>query len=302
MIGLPSLKLSPILGILGFGGGGLNINSTSGSRFLQLSFPSSVTERVDGSYKIVRFNSSQTFRVINYASSPTDNLVDVFVVAGGSGGGGGGNSGGGGGGGIVDFPQFNLSPLPAFVPVGLGGGGGSSNFAGLTAIRGGGGGGSGCSPGNPGGTGGGGGGGAGYRAPACGGGTGFQKTQPNPFSITGDSITYGWGYNGAGGGGGGPRKGGGGGGGAGSGGGGGGYNGGGGGGNGRNLPNPLGGPGNPFPEWSSGQYSKGGNGGGSGGPGARLGNGTSNRTPTLAGDGGGSGQGGIVFMRYRFKN
>lgn len=300
MLDIPNLKLSPILGILGFGGSGLNINSTNGSKYLRFSFPASTTQYTDGNYKVVKFNSSQTVRVINYAVSPTDNQVDVFVIAGGAGG-GGGNSGGGGAGGVVDFPSYNLLSIPSFIPVGVGGGGGNSNFAGLTGIRGGGGGGPGCSSGSPGGSAGGGGGGFGYRAPACGGGTAYQKTQPNPFSITGDSITYGWGYNGGGAGGGGPRKGGGGGGGAGSGGGGGGYNGGGGGGNGRNLPNPLGGPGNPFPVWSGGEYAKGGNGGGGGGGGQVPGTGTSNRTPILAGDGGGSGQGGAVFMRYRFK-
>ena len=76
------------------------------------------------------------------------------------------------------------------------------------------------------------------------------------------------------------------------------YNSGGGGGSGRNLPNPLGGPGNPLPGWDSGQYARGGNGGGGPQP---AGNGTSTHSPALQGNGGGTGQPGIVFMRYKSK-
>ena len=295
MFDLNTIKLSPILSAFGFGASSSSLGGRTGSKFMRFAFPSSYTERTDGNYKIIRFDASQTIRVINYAFSPADNAVDLFIVAGGGNGGGNGISGGGGGaGGIIDYPGFNIASIPYSIPLTIGGTGSPSNFGGLTSIGGGGGGSGGSpsgNPGSPGGSGGGGGGCSGYRCGGGGGGTGWQKTQPNPFGISGDSITYGWGFNGSGAPGPSGRKYAGGGGGAGGNGSQGSPSSSGGGGSGRNLPNPLGGPGNPFPQWSSGQYSKGGNGGQP----------ANNQEPILNGDGGGSGQPGTIFMRYKFK-
>ena len=83
IFGIPDLKLSPLLGIFGFGGSGLNRAAIAGSKHLQFAFPASTTTEQDGDYTVVRFNASQTISVLNYALSGPDNNVDVFVVAGG---------------------------------------------------------------------------------------------------------------------------------------------------------------------------------------------------------------------------
>ena len=140
IFGIPDLKLSPLLGIFGFGGSGLNRAAIAGSKHLQFAFPASTTTEQDGDYTVVRFNASQTISVLNYALSGPDNNVDVFVVAGGGNGGGGpipGRAGGGGAGGVVDRASLDLQPLPQSIPVGVGGAAGASNFGPLVTVRGG---------------------------------------------------------------------------------------------------------------------------------------------------------------------
>ena len=217
-------KESPVLGILGLGGGigrggGVvqGIEASGGSAF------------EIGDYKLHVISSStpsptKEFTISALTSNPTNNVIDFLVVGGGGGAGGGDNAygGGGGAGGVIFRPGKPISSTGGPYPITIGSGGsglpidgpnpggqpstdgadtvvGSSPDPIYFIAKGGGGGASGAgyvfgTGGRDGGSGGGGGGGASGN-PSYG-----SKTQPGQ---TGDSGTYGHGNDGGGTGGGG---------------------------------------------------------------------------------------------------
>jgi len=210
-------KESPLLGILGLGGGigrggGVvqGIEASGGSAF------------EIGDYKLHVISSStpsptKEFTISALTSNPTNNVIDFLVVGGGGGAGGGDNSygGGGGAGGVIFRPGKPISSTGGPYPITIGSGGsglpingpnpgqqpstdgadtvvGSSPDPIYFIAKGGGGGASGAgyvfgTGGRPGGSGGGGGGGASAD------GTVGNATQP---SQPGESGTYGHSGNG----------------------------------------------------------------------------------------------------------
>lgn len=118
-------KESPLLGVLGLGGGIARAGGVVGS----IEASGGTTYEV-GDFKFHLINTStpsptSNFSIDSLHPDPTNNIIDFLVVGGGGGAGGGDNAygGGGGGGGLVFRPAKPISSTGGPYPISVGSGG-----------------------------------------------------------------------------------------------------------------------------------------------------------------------------------